>query len=268
MYDFIDESFNRNYLYENKLSIQVGLNGFSFCIQQADDNKILLFQEPQFVLSGFHLLARRFKEWCSEEELLKVPYKSREIVINSRNFALIPEQLESENLKKTISELLPEGRETEYAEGWIKSVKAKLVYHLPPGFAKTVVESIGESRLIHPVQKLIGVQKRTEQADSILLFFDEKDMYLVLKKDHELALCNIFRINHANDAIYFILSVLHQFDIRNKSVNVLTGGKASYLNELKSMLSKYFPFIGLLRPQAPESAAIPEEVLSKNVCLF
>ena len=268
MYDFVDESFDRNYSHENKLSIQVSLNGFSFCIQGVEDNRVLVFKSPDFIISNSHLLARRFREWYHEEELLQLPYKAHEIIVNNPDFSLIPEQLESVHLKKNVSELLPNGKETEYAEGWIKSIHAKLVYHLPPEFAKTIEETLGESRLLHPVQKLIGIQKRTEHENSVLLFFDQKDMYFILKKESELVLANIYRINHTNDAVYFILSVLQQFGVPGKKVSVLTGGKSNFLNELPSAFSRYFYSVEKMKPLVSNETSLPKEVLTENVCLF
>ncbi len=268
MYDFVSESFNRNNSYEYKLSIQVSLNGFSFCIQKEDENDLLALKQTDFVISGEHLLSRRFRDWYSEEELLSLPFKNSEILVNSKNFSLLPEQLESVNLKKTINELLPGEKEEEYAEGWIKSIKAKLIYQLPPGLAKTVHELVGECRLIHPMQKLIGYQKRSSFNNLALLYLDEKDLYLVLKKDGELVLSNYFRINHTNDAIYFLLTTIQQLGLSLKEVVVQTCGKASYLEHLSATLPKYFRQVSLLLPKNSTDSQISQEILAKNLCLY
>ena len=268
MFDFISESFNRNNSYEYKLSIQVSLNGFSFCIRNEADNQLLVFKQTDFVTSGEHLLARRFHDWVNDEELLLLPYDKKEVVVNHRNFSLLPEQLESENLKKSISELLPGGTDTEFAEGWIKAIKAKLIYHLPPELAKTINEVLGESRLMHPVQKLIGIQKRSPLSDLLLLYFDQQEMYLVLKKEDELALCNYFQINHANDALYYILTTVQQLGLFPKATNVSAGGKAAYREDLTTLLQKYFKHVEALIPQLPEGDTISIEVLSEHICLF
>ncbi len=268
MYDFVSESFNKNISYEYKLSIQVSLNGFSFCIQKATGNGVLVFKNSDFAISGDHLLARRFRDWYNEEGLLQLTYKSCDLVINSANFSLVPEQLESEHLKKIISELLPDGKETEYAEGWIKSIRAKLVYHLPLELRKTITETLGESRLLHPVQKLVGYEKRAADHNLILAYFDEKDLYFLLKKEGELITCNYFHINHANDAVYFFLSVLQQFGLSAKQVVIKTSGKAIYLNELIVMLAKYFKSVKTLLPGHADKNELTTEILSEKVCLF
>ena len=268
MYDFVSESFNRTNSYKNKLSIQVSLNGFSFCIQNEEENRILLFKRADFVISGEHLLARRFRDWYNEEELLRLPFKKREVVLNSPHFSLVPHQLESISLKKTISDLLPGDKDAEYAEGWIKTIQAKLIYHLPSEWAKTTNETLGDSRLVHPVQKLIGYQKRSTEADLLLLYFDEKEMYLVLKKGDELVLTNFFRINHVNDALYFVLTALQQFDLVSKRMTVQTCGKASYLDELVSLFRKYFNRTEILLPTFLEKCELSNEILNQHLCLF
>jgi len=268
MYDFVSETFNRNNSYEYKLSIQVSLNGFSFCIQNENENRVLVFRQADFVISGEHLLARRFRDWYDEEELLQLPYNKREVVVTSRNFSLVPEELESVSLKKTVSDLLIGKKDAEFAEGWIKSVKAKLIYHLPPDWAKTTGETLGESRLVHPVQKLIGYQKRASEKDLLLIFFDEKDMYLVLKKEEKLVLTNYFQINHTNDALYFVLTVLQQYELAPKKMTVQTCGKASYLADLKTMFTKYFQQVEQLLPLLSNANELNEALVSEHLCLF
>jgi len=268
MYDFVSESFNRNNSYEYKLSIQVSLNGFSFCIINEPESHLLVFKQVDFVISGEHLLARRFRDWYHEEAYLQLPFKNSEVVVTHRDFSLLPEQLESVSLKKTVSELLSGGKDIDYAEGWIKSIKAKLIYHLPPELAKTVNELLGESRLVHPIQKLIGYQKRSSLPDLAIIYLDEKDLYLVVKKNEELVLSNYFRINHANDALYYLLSTVQQLGLSPKQVTVQTCGKASYREELNSALQKYFEQVTLLLPQNIKDSEVSQELLAAYLCLF
>jgi len=268
MYDFVSESFNRNISYEYKLSIQVSLNGFSFCVLSPEDNRVLAFKQVDFVISSDQLLARRFRDWHNEEELLQLPYRQRDIILYHPDFSLLPEEHESPEMKGIINELLHDGSETEYAEGWIKAINAKLLYHLPPDWTTTVNETLGESRLIHPVQKLIGYQKRSPEANQLLICFDEKDMYLTLKINNELVLCNYFRIGFANDALYFILTILQQHGISPRKMHVQTCGKVSYLEELRNLMLKYFPEIHSLLPQHLAETELSDTLLTENLCLF
>ncbi len=268
MYDFVSESFNRNISYEYKLSIQVSLNGFSFCVLGTENNQVLVFKQVDFVISSDQLLARRFRDWYNEEEVLQLPYQQRDIILYHPNFSLLPEEHESTDLKRIISEILHNEKDAEYAEGWIKAINAKLIYHLPPDWTATVNDTLGESRLIHPVQKLIGYQKRAQETNQLLICFDEKDMYLTLKLNDELVLCNYFRISFANDALYFILTILQQHGISPKKVDVQTCGKATYLEELKNLMLKYFPEVDLLLPQHLADTEISDTLLNAYLCLF
>lgn len=267
MYDFIDDSFSRKNSHEYILSIQVSLNGFSFCIRELS-GRILCFKHIDLKISSEQFISRRFADWCNEEELLQLTYNQKQLVYIGKRFTLLPQQMESEELKGDLRELLLQtGDEEEYAENWIKEVQAKLIFVLPPEFNGTVKEKLGEVRICHIVQKLIHWQDVQADKSGLLLFFDHKDLYLVLKQKKQLTLANAYKVNHANDVIYYALSVAKQLKVDLKSCKVTTGGQSTLRNSLNEQLQQHFGTVEILAAGTTNSEK-GETTMNDIICLI
>ncbi len=267
MYDFIDDSFSRKNSHEYILSIQVNLNGFSFCIRELS-GRMLCFKHIDLKISGDQFISRRFADWCDEEELLQLPYNQKQLVYTGTRFSLLPQQMESEELKSDLRELLLKaGDEEEYAENWIKEVQAKLIFVLPPEFTGTVKEKLGEVRISHIVQKLIHWQDVQANDSGLLIFFNHKDLYLLVKQNKQLILANVFKVNHSNDVIYYALSVAKQLKVELKSCKVTISGQSSLKTSLDEQLQQHFDAVEILSAETAASGK-GENLLNEIICLM
>jgi hypothetical protein len=267
MYDFIDDSFNRENSQENILSIQLSLNGFSFCIQHSNDKRILRFKHRDIKISTPQLISRLFADWCNEEDLLTSSYRQKQVIFAGSQFSLIPQQLESEALKSDLQALLLNRVYDEYAENWIENIKAKVIFPLPTDLNKTIQEQLGLARIVHPITQLIRLQYRHTAETSLVLYFDNKDMFLTMKENERLLLANHFRINHINDVVYYALSVAKQLKTKTKITTVLLGGKSDLLTGLQKNLANHFADVQWLLPEYPVQLA-DKKTVSEFVCLY
>ena len=267
MFEFVDDSFIRENSHENILSIQVNLNGFSFCIHKGVDNKLLYFKQLQLKISSNHLLVRRLDDWCKEEELLLLPYREKHVYYVGYRFSLVPEQLESEALKSDIRTLvMSANEEEEYAENWIEEIKAKLVFMIPDQLNNILHENIGDYRLKHVVKKLISISHTESSLCNLLVFFDEKEMIVLAKKNKQLIFCNNFRINHVNDVVYYILTIAKQLQIDLKNSTLQISGKSDFIDGAKQDLSQHF--VSITKAIQNTEDRISESNVAQSVCLF
>ena len=267
MFEFVDDSFIRENSFENILSIQVSLNGFSFCIRKGDDNKLLYFKQHQVKISSDHLFVRRLEDWCKEEELLQLPYREKHVFYVAYRFSLIPEELESEVLKSDVRLLLMTAtEEEEYAENWMEEIKAKLVFMIPGQLNHVLHECFGDYRLKHVVQKLASIPAPEFSESNILLFFDEKELIVLAKQKGQLSFCNTFKINHVNDAIYYILTIAKQLKIDIKNGTLQITGKSDFLEGTAVNLSQHFKSVEQALQTSDEK--IGEFNISESICLF
>ncbi|WP_340113824.1 DUF3822 family protein [Maribellus mangrovi] len=267
MYDFVDDSFNNENSHENILSIQVSLNGFSFCIQDTNNQRILFFKHIDLKISSPQLILRRFTEWINDEEALRWSYRQKKLIYIGPQFTLLPQQFESEPVKHDLKKLLFTGNEEEFAENWIEEIHSKLFFSLPTGLNSTIQEQLGHVRIAHPITPIIRAHFRHPAETSLVLFFDNTNMYLTLKQKGQLVIANKFNVNHTNDAVYYALSVAKQLKTDAKSCAVLLVGRSAYLKGLNEHLQQHFAELGWL-PSEKSMANVEDRELSEFICLY
>ena len=268
MYDFVDPSFSKEISHLYSLSIQVSLNGFSFCVRNDQNAELKAFKHFPAKISNENLLTRRMEEWFSEEEMLQLSYREKTVFISFPKFSLVPGKLESEDLKSDLLKLLLKSDdESEQAENWIDPLQAKLIFLLPPNFLRMLSDSFGDFKLSHVLQPVLGLLFKHSSECTTMLLFDDKEMYISIKENGQLLLCNVFHINHTNDAIYYVLSAAKQFKLNTGESVLLLAGKSSWLYDLETQFSKHFKQIIHADTEKP-SGDLNQRTVSEFVCLW
>ncbi|MCK3683305.1 DUF3822 family protein [Maribellus sp. YY47] len=268
MYDYLDESFRKEESSEYKLSIQVSLNGFSFCIRKPDNGSLLVFKHTALKISNEQLLTRRLEDWILEEELLQQKYKSQEIIVLSNHFTLLPANLDDEQIYSDTIRLLFSTQTEDYSISKIKQLNANLLFLVSQELKKMLNEKFEVFQLKHGVEKLIQKEESEEDGKQVRIFFDEKDLYIVYFNEQELMLCNAFSIKHANDVVYYALTALKQFQVPLSNTPLCIAGKSTYMNDSWQMLEKYFRSVDYFVPYVRHNTGVDQKTLSEYPCLF
>jgi len=267
MYDFVDPSFSKEKSHQYYLSIQVSLDGFSFCIR-GESSDLLAFKHTPVKISNEQLFTRRLEDWFDEEELLQLPYREKQVLFAGPNFSLLPRELESDVVKNFVSKLmLKADYETERSENWIDALQAKLLFSLPLRFLALLRDKLGDFKLVHVLLQVIEWLFQYPSESAVMLFFGEKELYLLMKKNSKLVLCNVFRINHPNDAIYYVVSAGKQFQLNIKQTDVLLAGRSKYFEQVKVQLSKQFSELQIVKGTKP-SKGLDENIVPGFICLW
>lgn len=266
MLEFVDDSFTRENSFENILSIQLGLNGFSFSVR-TESGHLLVVKQLETNISNDNLLPRHFEDWCNEEELLRLPYREKIIYYIGKRFSLVPEQLATETLNGEIRKLLISARtDEEYAENWIDEIKAKLLFMLPQHLDKALQERFGEYRIRHLVHKLIELPAANAHRNHMLLYFDEKSLFVLLRKNGKLSLCNVYQIHHQNDAVYYILAISRQLQVDAKDCGLVFAGESVFRDKTMALLSAHFGSTQKL--DLPHQQHLNTDDVSTLICLL
>lgn len=267
MHDFVDSSFSKENSHQYSLSIQVSLNGFSFCVR-GGNGKLLAFKPISVKISSEQLLTRRLEDWFNEEEFLQLSYRAKQVLFSGSKFSLVPQQLESDEVKATVQKLiLKPDEETEHAENWVEALQAKLIFLLPDNLLLLLRDKLGDFKMGHILQPLIQQLFADAPGNQITLFFDEKDMYLLLKKDNRLMLCNVFRINHPNDALYYVLTAIRQHNLNTKNMAVQLTGRSQHLDALQQSFSDHFKETRTVNTPQTNDGLEPR-IIPEFVCLW
>ena len=268
MYDYLNESFRNEESLQYILSIQVSLNGFSFCIRKANDNSLLVFKHTDLKISNEQLVARRLEDWIHEEELLQKKYKALELIWMGPHFTLLPDNLNDEQIfSDTIRMLFPVQTE-EYAVSNIEQLNARLLFLLPTELKRFLNDHFESFQIRHGVENLIRQNEKDAQEKQVRLLFDEKELYIIYFDEGQLKLCNAFSIKHANDAVYYILSALKQFKVTPKNISAYLAGKSVFLTASCEMLEKYFRSVDYFVPSSSATSGLDQKTISEYPCLF
>lgn len=270
MPEFIAQSLKEDNLKENILSIQVSLNGFSFSIHRDEGRELLALKSMDLKISREQLWARHFEEWLLSEPLLRKGYKEIRVMVCHPRFSLVPDVLAHENVSIETQNILFGAETDEFAETVNTDVNATVVFSLPNSLQTILENRFEHFTLTHPMDRLLNIFcNKPNNTWKTLLYFDEKDLYLLVGSDKDIKLCNAFRINHPNDAIYYVLTALKQFGITPDETQVYLSGKTRFESELKTLLSNYFNNIETIYAQPKTTQKVSEQLLlTQNICLL
>ena len=236
-----DASLDLEKTYEYILSIQVRLNGFSFSISSNRENKIVAFKTTNLKISSSSLISRRFKEWVETEELLQKPFKKISIVVFSNKYTLIPEHYSRDELKREIPRLLfEENGELEVAENSISKLKIRLIFALPTGLNRVITELIGVCEIVHPIKIILNNLPAPKNKIGLVLLFDTKDFYITLFDEGKVLLTNNFKMAHANDVVYFVLTTLKQMGFLPGETELFITEAINEFPDIEKYLQPYF----------------------------
>ena len=268
MYEFVSESFRLENTFEYILSIQVSLNGFSFSIGKEESKELVFMKTTPLKISSKDLLSRRFQDWYNTEELLQKPFKKTNVIVLSNSFTLVPKLYSGKAILEEVPHFLfNDAEKMEFAENHIENIKATISFALPKNFNSTIQQTIGECTIWHPLKVLLNKSENLEDKQ-ISVLIDDRDLVLMVHKSNELIFCNSFRVNHANDIVYYALSVLKQLDIKTKDTVVKCAGNSAFNKDINQLLPSYFKSV-IHYSQTLENTEIKDEdVINENISLF
>jgi len=241
MHEFFEDSFDLNKSKEYILSIQVSLDGFSFSVVRDSDQRLLCFKKSELTISSISLLARRFKEWIESEDILQNSFQKIRIIVFSDKFTLIPAKFyDNEHNNQITNTLFENSSKLNMAENRIEKIDASLLFNITEELEITIQEKFNECEIIHPLSFIVEHFSEDTDGKSLVLFFNDKNLYFVLFENGNLLMANNFRINHSNDVIYFVLTALKQLGIATKEIKLFYAGKSPYLSGAQTNLKETF----------------------------
>lgn len=270
MHDFVEESFKIENTFEYILSIQVSLNGFSFSVVRASDNKVLVFKCAVLQISSNKLISRRLKEWFKSDIILQAPFLQTKIIVFSDKFSLVPIALHKNELNEELAHILfEESTKLEFAENLIEKINAKLLFTLPDGLKEVVSETFGEYEISHPIKSIINNIPESTEKNSLVLLFSGNHLFLVLSKNEKLMMANSFKINHVNDVLYFVLTTLKQLEVDAKNTKLFYAGKSQYAIGITNSMVKYVDSVEMFLPNGvADKVGLSEKLIAENITLY
>ena len=241
-FSIVDESFDPGISLSYFLSIQITLDGFSFCTLDPVKNKYIQMQHIR--LDSKLPLVPQVEECFNTIEKLNLPYKKSMVLIPTHISTLVPTPLYNPDDKLqwlSFCHHLPENASVRANK--IKLADAINVFVLDEGLEKLLKRQFPDPLIFQQHTPIIEGNLTTNMINSgqtvIAINFENDYFDLMAFQNNNLKLCNSFPIKSDNDFIYFTLFTYEQLKLNPLSTEMIMYGRHPHFQQLSETLSKY-----------------------------
>jgi len=251
--NLVDHTFDLKLTSEYHLSIQLGLDGFSFCILDIHSSKYIVFRHIPLIVGKPQFLTKKIEAIFDQEEKLNASYKSVSINYSAIHATLFPRDFsEVPDLFKAIAQTGDTFRNEDVRREKLPMSNFDLVYSVPRELSAFFNSKYAEYTFCHKSLPTLSAfwTERNEKKNSILINFEKKYMRIVAVKGSEIVLYNSFFFKNESDFLYYTLNIWHTLRFDAERDEILFGGfvadDSSYIKQIK----KYIANILFLKPSA------------------
>lgn len=252
-------SIDYNNLEDCQLSIQLSLDGFSFCILNNDLKEIIAISHESFSDSSptpeKHL--ENISNLFQTEELLQKKYQSINVTHVNELSTLVPKPLfDAENLKQYIKYSSKIYKNDYIVFDAIENHDMINVYVPFVHINNFLLDKFGGFEYKHSssvlVENLLNTYKYSERPHLFVNIF-ERHMEMVAISDNKLIFYNSFKFETKEDFIYYILFTAEQLEFNPDKFELLFSGLINKESELFQIAYTYVRNVSLLENRSKYS---------------
>jgi len=248
MHDFayIDETLDINLTQSYKLSIQLSLNGLSFCIYDPVQNKYIALVHQNLQFSEFNDYLNHLEEMVLEDDLLKHNYKSVNLIWNSAKNSIIPLEVFSKETIKTQFEFTQKMDELDEIHmnrlDYIDSVN---IFTIPSQVAAIFSKHHHRIKFFNQVSSFINhiSQKYHSTAKKIFVNISAHFIDVIVSEKGKLLLYNNFDYKSDMDMAYYITNIYNQYRNEQDNIEVIFSGLIDKKTDLHEKLKQFIPHL-------------------------
>ena len=233
---------NKNNIKE--LSIQVNLNGLSFCILNRTSNTIEFLNSIVFrhKLNPFDVL-NRLKTELSANAVFSDEFDSITVVHQNELSTLVPKALYDENNKADYLKFNTKILKTDFITHDDIAVNDSVNVYIPYiNINNYIFETFGEFTYKHSSTVLVDalLQKKHESdTTEVYLHVNSNTIEITVLDKKQLQLFNVFEYHSKEDFIYYVLFVFEQLNLDVETTLVYLSGLVNKNDELYTLLYTY-----------------------------
>jgi hypothetical protein len=229
-----------------RLSIQVGLSGFSFAVCNDIAGTCLQLHHYSFLDTQDHNdIYTEAITWCNKHPVLKKVFASAQCVYISPSFTLIPESAFLPTNAASILQSIHNISDLDEVYFYhLPQFGATCIYSIPNSITAPILKNQSSIRFYSIAVQLIQMTMSLYGHTRALFFYRNQHLYLIVMKEHRLLLCNAYHAEEFNTALYFLFFSLHQWQLNPESLRLYISGQISKQN--RQILHTYFPKIAIL----------------------
>ncbi len=243
----IDPNFDIKITTSYFLSIQLQLDGFSFCVLDPVSNQYIQFENRPFKTNEniFDVLELEL----SRNDMLVYPYQKIFVLYNTSVYTLIPQALyneenEAEYLSFCFSERFNSPTEVNFANK-IKMADAMCTFKVPKKLTSILDKYYKNIRYFCQATPFIEAALLTTPMDMthnhVHIDVQPSGFYfdIIVISGNNLKMHNTFKYHDKKEFLYFTLFVFEQMKLDTHNTKVFLTGNIEKSNEVYSLLKQY-----------------------------
>jgi hypothetical protein len=251
--NFVDDTFDLKKTSEYHLSIQVGLDGFSFCIANVSVKKLLVFKHIPLIVGKLQFLARKAEAIFNQEEALTRQFKSASVSYSTHQATLVPRIFSGNDIYLKLAEFTGDlSKSDEIHRHNLPGFNYQLIYSYPKELMNVLNRKFIEYSFHHKSNQFINLltERQGDNKITLLINFETKYIRLIALKDNEIVFYNCFYFKNESDFLYYTLNVCQSLQFNPEADDILIGGYVADDSSYIRLLKKYIRNIYFLLPNS------------------
>ena len=246
--NLVDELFSTKQSSSCHLSMEAGLDGFSFCIFDTKTNKFLVLQHFPFNgVTNFTQVAEKISGIIKENELLKNSFRSVSCAVVHGKSTLVPNALFDENQKHNfLSFNVPLSSDEGIRVNTLKNLDSRNIFAIHIAVENTVKAFFPNVRFFHhstPLLESTLAAFKNEPEKKMVVHVCRSQFEIIVTEGKKLLFYNTFPYQSSEDFIYYVLFVCEQLQLNPEKAELVLLGEFERSSALYEILRKYIRHI-------------------------
>lgn len=240
---FFDEKFNINATAVYDISVQLGLNGYAYCIFDTANNKhVALKHQPFENTIDSSQLHNTLQEYFKKDAFLNRKYNALYVAFQSRKQTLVPQTFFDPKYLKSYLDFnfaVDEYEEVHFDK--LPQIQAYNTYSIPSAVTNTLTSRFTNkiSYSHHTSPFLWKAFKDAENGSNVSVLVHRNFFDMSLITDGKLIFSNSFPFRDDHDFVYYLLYAIKQLKLKQQAVNLSISGNISSKGSKITMLKRY-----------------------------
>lgn len=238
----------------DRLSIQLRLNGFSFCVSNPSDSSISYFNELKITDKSNHNnkwqnTINLFEDWLIKSKYKPDFYKEVKILIDTPNYTFLPSSFLQNN---TLDDQINFNQNLDFSfkvfrEKLINSGQ-ELLYPIHLGLNTIFEDYFPETIIKHVTSELreAALGFNTKSSKYVFAYVSQRDLHLLVFNDQKLLFQNSYSYTSKEDFIYFVLLIYNSQKINPENDYLYLIGDINPSSALYNICYQYIRNIELI----------------------
>ena len=250
-FEFLDETLDINALQSYHLSIQLGLDGLSFCIYDTIQKKYISLRH--YPNTHRHSLEPDwYGEILNNDDLLRSGYQSSALILTEERSTMVPDPLfKKDYLKEYFRFNLHLGENETIQYHLLKRAEAWTLYPVDKDLLGLFEKRFTNLQVFHHsipfLDQILRSRKNDPEKHQVHIDLQGGLFDIAVTRGKSLALYNCYSYRHVNDLMYFVLNVFEQLSLPARETPVVLSGKVTRQSSFYENLRRYVKHLGFAR---------------------